>query len=220
MSVQSDPSRRMSRPMTPGIGVVSRAPEPLADHEHICALRLVFGRERAAGDWFDTKRVEYSGGDPLPRHGFGVTVGAGHYHSADSRSEASNLLERATAGIPIEHVERRHVAPRAGRAVLPNRDQPPGVAEGKGSKEGRIDESENRTVRANAQRQCQSGNQRESRGVLQLPNRILEIVQQLVEPQDRTRGCSHVGLRRRTGTIRWRDPAFRHASVAKCNRPA
>jgi hypothetical protein len=166
-----------------GIGIEPRPPQRLAQHDDMRPLDVVFVGERPAGDRRDPEHVEYSRGDPLPRHRFGVAVRAGHDHAADGWREAGNLLERPAPRVPVEHVERRHVAGGVLRGPLPQGDESIGLTEGQRPEQGRIDEREDRAVGADAERQGQRGDQREARRVPQLPERGFQIVPELVDPE-------------------------------------
>ena len=165
-----------------GITIEARLPQGLAHHDDLAPLRFILGDERPAGDRRDAKHVEDPCRHPLARHRLGVAVAAGHHHPADVRGKAGDLLERAAAPVPVEHVRRRGEAPRVRVGGLPDRDQPIRVAIRQRPKQRRVDEREDRAVGTDAECQRRHRDCREHRRRTQLAKRKLHIVTQLFEP--------------------------------------
>ena len=182
ITVKSVPSRRSSRPTMPGSALKRVRQNASLITTRVGAGGLVLGGERPAGNRCDAEDVENPGRDPLAGNRLRVAIGAGHHHAADARRKARDVLERAAARLPVEQVERRGVALRNGRGLLPDRHEAIGVAVRKRAEERGIDEREDGAVGADAERERQRRHQGEGGRALQLPDREPEVAPKLVEP--------------------------------------
>ena len=177
------PSRRISRPTTPGSALKRVRQNASLSTTTFARLRVVVGGERPAGDRRDAEHVEDAGRDPLPRDGFGVAVRAGHHHAADARREAGDLLERAAARVPVEHVERRHVARAASsRCVSQIMTRRSGSRNGSGRSSVASTSAKIALLAPMPSASVSVATSVKAGERSQLPERELQIVAELVEP--------------------------------------
>ena len=189
-----------------GVAVEPRLPQGFAEHGHVGAAAVVVGHERPAGNRLDAEGVEEPGCDPLAGDVLGETVGAGHHHAADARDVARDDVEGAVAIAPVGHVQGRHGTARGRRAALGEHHQPIRVAERQRTEQRRVDEREDRAVRADAQGERQDRDGREAGLPAKGAGGIAEVVPEL--GQYRPAG-GHAGRR-------WR----RHVRLAKLTHVA
>ena len=166
------------------IGVEARAPERLAQHDDV---RRASPRPRrrnvrpAIGVTPSTSKM------PAVTHCRDTVSAlpsrAGHHHAADARREAGDLLERAAARVPVEHVERRDVAPRGRRRcvsqIVTRRS---GSPYGSGRSSVASTSAKIALLAPMPSASVSVATQREGRRAPQLPERELHIVAELFEP--------------------------------------
>jgi hypothetical protein len=104
---------------------------------------------------------------------------------------------RAAPRVPVEHVQGRHEAARGRRARLGNRDQPVRIAERQRPQQRGVDQREDRAVGADPERQREDRDDSEGGRDPQLPERELEIIPELVDPDRDAHATISLSAKRR-----------------------
>jgi hypothetical protein len=155
-------------------------PEAVADDGVGSATRPVVARlQQAAPRGHDTERVERVAAHPRAAHQV-PRVALAHLHVEPRRpgEDAREGLLVVSDLLPERIRERIPPAVDAEAAVAPgnlDRDQRPGRLDRQGSQPHCIEELENRRVGADAERQRQDGDRRESRAPSNLPHAVPQI---------------------------------------------
>ncbi len=102
-------------------------------------------------------------------------------------------LERAALRVPFLQANRRGVADRRIGARLVHDDQSIGARERQRLQQDRVDRGEHRAVRADAKRQGQDHDDRESRRPAQRPQGVARVPQQAVKGEYAAMGAARVG---------------------------
>ena len=200
------------------IAVEARPPEPFAHDNGVGATIVVFLRERPADDRLHPEHVEKARHDPLPRDRLGRAVFAVHDHAADTRDEASNLVERAIAFHPVEQVERRHPAPRGSLLLFPQHDQPIGRRKRQRPQQRRVHQREDGAVGSNPEGQRDDRHGGKARRAPELSQSKLHVIPELVEPLHQPHVAIPFSAEVHTGPFEVRQIAKPFGRLPSCGR--
>ena len=160
MTVYGSPSSGMVRPISRGSAAKSALPQALAQNHDACIERSVVLHERPAGDRPHAEHVEERRRDRLARNPLRNAI-PGRQRLERPR-DGRHRRERAILLAPIHEIERCDAIVGVVGSRFRQHHQVRGITEGKWPQQRCVEQAEDRARGADAQREHQSGEKRES----------------------------------------------------------
>ena len=162
------------------ITAVMALPQAVAQEDDLFMAGLfIFGRKIPADYWSDAQHAEEIPGYLRTPDPFGIAAAGNRERQ---RARCGKFLENVIHVAPIQEFRSRGRAARdvAVRVRLPNGDDAAGIRKRQRFQQYSVDDAENHDVRANANRQSQNGDRRETRVSPQHAHAVTEILPKCV----------------------------------------